>query len=146
MATKSNPKTRLPRKSRPASKPANIGITPTMRAREIINIYDLSDGEEYIWLDPVTIHVFFHEVQAMKHARYGAAEIDGHGVCPNCDAQTAVDVSYFQRHRNGKKNSDTQRGFEVCLECHMVTEVILRDVVQVQLDHEHQDVTEIQPN
>jgi len=148
MSTKSNPKTVQTRKrSARKSIPACIGITQLMQARPVLHVARLSgpDNEVSIYLQPVPYFVFFDELKAMRHAGFNSIEPDGPGVCPNCDASCAVGVTYFQRHRTGKKNLDTQRGFEFCFDCNMVTEVMLTDMQHMPagalifLTPEHQD-------
>lgn len=134
-STKVNPDSNsMPARKRPA-KPAaaNIGITPVMKARPIVDVCDCGEGDEIVWLKPVPIHVFFEEAQALKQAKYHPTP-DGYGICIHCDAQSTVGVNYFQRYRNGKNNHATLRSFEFCFDCHMVTEVVMRP-----------SVTEIQP-
>lgn len=144
MLQKPSPKTR-PTRKRAACNPANFGIIPSMRAREIIEQYQYENGERSIWLKPVPIATFFAEVQAMRHAKYVTYDVEGRSVCPSCDCQTAVCLTYWQHHRNGKRKHETQRAFEFCFDCQHVTEVLLIGPEHNQLVDENQDVTEIQP-
>lgn len=120
------PKTTTTRKRKPASTPANIGITQAMRARPVYRREPLIGNEDTVTLHPVPVHVFFNEVVAMRRARY-TSETEGHGSCDVCGGSSAVGITYWQRHRNGKKNHDSQRGFLFCFDCQSVTESMLVD-------------------
>lgn len=129
MATKSSPtvapKTTSIRKRKPATAPAaNIGLTHAMRARPVYRREPLIGNEDVLYLHPVPVHVFFNEAIAMKRARY-TSECEGHGTCDVCGGSSAVGITYWQRHRNGKKNNDSQRGFNFCFDCQSVVESML---------------------
>lgn len=129
MVIKSNPKTasnivsmRRARVVKPA--PAHVGITFAMRAREILYASEVDAHDIFLWLDPVPVGVFALELSLMQKHGYKICETEGNGLCPRCDGPTQG-VTYFRRHRNGKKDFDSGRSFDLCLECLHVTEAKL---------------------
>lgn len=114
------------RKRKSAPVPAGMGLTPLMRDRQVYRREPLIGDEDTVTLFPVSAPVFMAEVKVMKDAGY-VSEPDGPGLCEVCKSRGAVGVTYWRRHRNGKKDIDSQRGFCFCFDCLMVTESMLVD-------------------
>lgn len=114
-----------PRKRKPVPAPANIGLTPAMRARPVHRRENILNECELMHLAPASMDAFSSEVIAMKKAGYTAPGFDGTSECPQCHERT-IGYSYHARHRNGKPDMERGRYFTICLNCVVAVESVTR--------------------